>query len=198
MFSFGRKKPIDQDDESIKEIEKIVQTLDQDGSGRIRIKDLESALQRIDEDSRSKPEIKNQVRSFSEWSSFDLTIHARAILHRLSHCYSSQIVETERGPNRWRQIHANHARTAKTTKVEVTSSATPTWILRSFSDVLCLVSKKSIWTKMELVRHSISLPWVAHRISSSRSSRIGQSIFTFENCFEKERSDENHRSARSW
>lgn len=129
MFSFGRKKPIDQDDESIKEIEKIVHALDQDGSGRIRIKDLETALQRIDEDTRSKPEIKNQVRSFSEWSSFDLMIHAIAILHRLSHCYSSQIFETERGPNRWREIRSDHARTAKTIKIEVTSRATPILIL---------------------------------------------------------------------
>ena len=69
MFSFRRKKPIDQDDESLQEIEKIVKTLDQDGTGRIRVKDLESALQRLDEDSRSKPEIKKQVRTFSEWCS---------------------------------------------------------------------------------------------------------------------------------
>jgi Ca2+-binding EF-hand superfamily protein len=66
MFRFGRKKIIKQNDESIHELEDIVQTLDKDGNGRIRIKDLEAALQRIDEDSRTKPERKKQVRKFSE------------------------------------------------------------------------------------------------------------------------------------
>ena len=64
MFSFRRKKLADQDEANIEEIEDLVQTLDKDGNGRIRIKDLESALQRIDEDTRSKSERKHQVRKF--------------------------------------------------------------------------------------------------------------------------------------
>jgi len=66
MFSFGRKKKVNQNDESLHEIEKVVHKLDQDGNGRIRIVDLEAALQRIDDDNRSKPERKKQVRKFSE------------------------------------------------------------------------------------------------------------------------------------
>ena len=66
MFRFGRKKASPRCDESIDEIENIVQALDKDGKGRIRIKDLEAALQRVDDDNRSKSEIKTQVRSFSE------------------------------------------------------------------------------------------------------------------------------------
>jgi hypothetical protein len=66
MFSFRRKKIIDQNEESIQEIEKIVSKLDKDGNGRIRIKDLEVELQRMDEDSRTKSERKKQVRKFSE------------------------------------------------------------------------------------------------------------------------------------
>jgi hypothetical protein len=66
MFSFGRKKKVYQNDESLHEIEKVVHKLDQDGNGRIRIVDLEAALQRIDDDNRSKPERKKQVRKFSE------------------------------------------------------------------------------------------------------------------------------------
>jgi Ca2+-binding EF-hand superfamily protein len=66
MFSFNRKKIVKQNDESIQEIENLVQTLDKDGNGRIRIKDLENALQRMDEDSRSKSERNKQVRKFSE------------------------------------------------------------------------------------------------------------------------------------
>ena len=49
MFSFGRKKIINGDDESFHEIEKVVQKLE-DGNGRVRIVDLEVALQRIDDD----------------------------------------------------------------------------------------------------------------------------------------------------
>lgn len=64
MFSFRRKKIADQAEANIEEIEDLVQTLNKDGNGRIRIKDLESALQRIDEDTRSKSERKNQVRKF--------------------------------------------------------------------------------------------------------------------------------------
>jgi Ca2+-binding EF-hand superfamily protein len=66
MFSFRRKKIIDQNEESIQEIENLVQTLDKDGNGRIRIKDLENALQRMDEDNRSKSERSKQVRKFCE------------------------------------------------------------------------------------------------------------------------------------
>ncbi len=66
MFSFRRKKIVHENEESIQEIEKIVQTLDKDGNGRIRIKDLEAELQRMDEDNRSKSERKKQVRKFSE------------------------------------------------------------------------------------------------------------------------------------
>lgn len=66
MFSFHRKKLIQENEESMHEIEDIVQTLHKDGNGRIRIKDLENALQRMDEDIRSKPERTTQVRKFSE------------------------------------------------------------------------------------------------------------------------------------
>ena len=66
MFTFLRKKKIHQDEESMQEIEKIVQTLDKDGSGRIRIKDLEAGLQRMDDDVQVKPERKTQVRKFRE------------------------------------------------------------------------------------------------------------------------------------
>jgi Ca2+-binding EF-hand superfamily protein len=66
MFSFRRKKIVHENEESIQEIEKIVQKLDKDGNGRIRIKDLEAELQRMDEDNRSKSERKTQVRKFSE------------------------------------------------------------------------------------------------------------------------------------
>ena len=65
MFSFGRKKIINEDDESFHEIEKVVQKLE-DGNGRVRIVDLEAALNRIDDDIKSKPEKKKQVRKFSE------------------------------------------------------------------------------------------------------------------------------------
>ena len=64
MFSFRRKKIIEENDESIEEIENLVQTLNKDGNGRIRIVDLENALQRMDEDNRSKTERKKQVRKF--------------------------------------------------------------------------------------------------------------------------------------
>ncbi|CAF2689508.1 unnamed protein product [Rotaria sp. Silwood2] len=64
MFGFVRKKKANQNDENIEELEKIVQALDKDGSGRIRIVELEAALQRIDDDNRSKPERKNQVTKF--------------------------------------------------------------------------------------------------------------------------------------
>jgi hypothetical protein len=66
MFSFRRKKIVHENEESIQEIENIVETLHKDGNGRIRLIDLEAALQRIDGDSRSKPERKKQVRKFSE------------------------------------------------------------------------------------------------------------------------------------
>jgi hypothetical protein len=66
MFSFGRKKKFNDNEESIKEIEDIVERLNKDGNGRIRIIDLERALQHIDEDKKSKPEIKKQVRKFRE------------------------------------------------------------------------------------------------------------------------------------
>lgn len=66
MFSFRRRKINDQNETSIREIEEIVQTLDKDGNGRIRIKDLESALQRMDEDQKTKTERKTQVRKFRE------------------------------------------------------------------------------------------------------------------------------------
>ncbi|CAF1020248.1 unnamed protein product [Rotaria sordida] len=64
MFIFSRKKITDQNNESIQELEDIVQTLDKDGSGRIRILDLEAALHRIDDDNRSKAERKTQVKKF--------------------------------------------------------------------------------------------------------------------------------------
>ena len=66
MFSFGRKKKVYENDEDIHEMEKIIQTLDKDGNGRIRIVDLEAALQCIDEDSLSKSEKNTQVKKFSE------------------------------------------------------------------------------------------------------------------------------------
>ena len=66
MFSFGRKKKFNENDQSIQELERIVQILDKDGSGRIRIVDLEAALQHFDEDSQSKPERKTQVKTFRE------------------------------------------------------------------------------------------------------------------------------------
>jgi Ca2+-binding EF-hand superfamily protein len=66
MFSFRRKKIIEENDESIEEIENLVQTLNKDGNGRIRIVDLENALQRMDEDNRSKAERKKQVKKFRE------------------------------------------------------------------------------------------------------------------------------------
>ncbi|CAF3661701.1 unnamed protein product [Rotaria sp. Silwood1] len=64
MFSFGRNKKTNENNENIEELEKIVQTLDQDGNGRIRVVDLEAALQRFDDDNRSKSERKNQVKKF--------------------------------------------------------------------------------------------------------------------------------------
>lgn len=66
MFSFGRKKKINQNEESIQEIEKIIGKLDKDGNGRIRIGDLEAALQGFDQNSQSKSERNNQVKTFSE------------------------------------------------------------------------------------------------------------------------------------
>jgi hypothetical protein len=65
MFTFGRKKTLNEDDESFHDIEKVVQKLE-DGNGRVRIVDLEAALQRIDQDIKSKPDRKKQVRKFSE------------------------------------------------------------------------------------------------------------------------------------
>lgn len=65
MFSFRRKKLDVENDQSIKEIENIVQTLDKDGNGRIRIVDLESALQRVDQNI-PKPEAKQRVKKFRE------------------------------------------------------------------------------------------------------------------------------------
>lgn len=65
MFSFRRKKLNVENDQSIKEIENIVQTLDKDGNGRIRIVDLESALQRVDQNI-PKPEAKQRVKKFRE------------------------------------------------------------------------------------------------------------------------------------
>ncbi|CAF4376699.1 unnamed protein product, partial [Rotaria socialis] len=64
MFNFGRRKKANQNDEVFQEIEKIVHTLDDDGSGRIRIVDLEAALQRFDDTGRLKPEKNNQVKNF--------------------------------------------------------------------------------------------------------------------------------------
>jgi Ca2+-binding EF-hand superfamily protein len=66
MFSFRRAKIIHGNDESMQQIETIVQALTKDSNGRIKIKDLENALQRIDDDHRSKSELKTQVRTFSE------------------------------------------------------------------------------------------------------------------------------------
>jgi hypothetical protein len=62
MFSFGRKIKTNPNEESIKEIEEIVETLKKDGNGRIRILDLERALQRIDDDKKSRNKSENSVR----------------------------------------------------------------------------------------------------------------------------------------
>jgi hypothetical protein len=62
MFSFGRKIKTNPNEESIKEIEEIVETLNKDENGRIRILDLERALQRIDDDKKSRNKSENSVR----------------------------------------------------------------------------------------------------------------------------------------